>query len=102
VVQGGPDAISPWGQVTVLGRVKQPGRVNIPPTKDLTVSAAIQNAGGLDSSAKDSAIRVTRRLDDGTYQTMDVDLRAVGARGARANDLILRDGDVVFVPQMMF
>jgi hypothetical protein len=35
-----PDAVSPWGSVTVLGRVKQPGRIAIPPTMDLTVSAA--------------------------------------------------------------
>lgn len=102
VMEQGTDAISPWGYVTVLGRVKRSGRVSIPPTKDMTVSAAIQRAGGLDSSARDSAIRVTRRKDDGTFETVQVDLRSVGSRGATGNDLMLRHGDVVFVPEMIF
>jgi protein involved in polysaccharide export with SLBB domain len=38
------EGISPWGFVTVLGRVKEPGRVAIPATRDLTVSGAIQQA----------------------------------------------------------
>jgi hypothetical protein len=32
IVDERPDAISPWGSVNVLGRVRAPGRVNIPPT----------------------------------------------------------------------
>ncbi len=96
------DAASPWGYVTVLGKVKRPGRVNIPATQDLTVSDAIQRAGGLDSSAKDSAIRVSREKPDGTAESLDVNLRAVGSRGESRNDLTLEPGDVVFVPQMIF
>jgi polysaccharide export outer membrane protein len=102
VMEKGGDAASPWGYVTVLGRVKNPGRVKIPPTRDLTVSAAVQQAGGFEKSAKDSGIRVSRPRDDGTSETLEVDLRAVGARGAAVNDLILNPGDVVFVPEMIF
>ena len=96
------DAVSPWGHVTVLGRVKKPGRVNMPPTQDLTVSDAIQRAGGLDTSAKDSAIRVTRQRRNGLSEAIEVDLRAFGSRGQVKNDLILQSGDVVFVPEMIF
>ena len=96
------DLVSPWGYVTVLGRVKNPGRVSIPPTQDLTVSGAIQKAGGLDTSAKDTSIRVTRQLPEGRTKQFDVDLRKVGSTGQVREDLILTPGDVVFVPEMMF
>jgi polysaccharide export outer membrane protein len=97
-----PDAISPWGSVVVLGRVRTPGRVNIPPTQDLTVSAAIQQAGGLDSSAKESAIRVTRRKADGKTERFTVDLSTIGKRGHAENDLSLKPGDLIFIPERVF
>jgi protein involved in polysaccharide export with SLBB domain len=96
------DLISPWGYVTVLGRVKTPGRVNIPPTQDLTVSSAIQQAGGLDTSARDSAIKITRRNIQGQSEQYEVNLRNVGSKGYVQDDLLLKSGDVVFVPEMIF
>ena len=96
------DMVSPWGYVTVLGRVKNPGRVSIPPTQDMTISGAIQKAGGLDTSAKDSAIKITRQLPGGKSAQYEVDLRSVGSRGRVHDDLILKPGDVVFVSEMMF
>ncbi len=98
----GPESASPWGYVTVLGRVTKSGRISIPPTRDLTVSGAIQQAGGLSSSALDTAIRVSRRLADGDMATREVNLRAVGARGAVDQDLVLQPGDIVFVPERIF
>ena len=92
----------PWGFVSVLGRVKRPGRVAIPPTRDLTVSSAIQDAGGFDSSARITAIRVTRRMHDGSTQTFDVNMREIGRRGRTDEDIRLQPGDMVFVPEMLF
>ena len=92
----------PWGFVTVLGRVKRQGRVPIPPTRDLTVSSAIQQAGGFDTSARVTAIRVTRKRDDGNTQTFDVNMRNVGRRGRTDEDIRLFPNDVVFVPEMLF
>lgn len=97
-----PDAMSPWGSVTVLGRVKQPGRVSIPPTMDLTVSAAIQRSGGFDSSARKTAIRVTRRGSDGKADIKEINIEAVGRRGEVGHDIVLEPNDVVFVPEMVF
>jgi len=94
--------ISPWGYVTVLGTVKEPGKVRIPPTQDLTVSMAIQQAGGFDKSAKDTAIRITRKGADGTHTQYDINLRNVGSRGELKNDMPLQPGDIVYVPEMMF
>jgi polysaccharide export outer membrane protein len=96
------EGTSPWGHVTVLGRVKRPGRVNIPPTRDLTLSMAIQLAGGYDTSAKDSGILVTRRCPDGSTTTREFNLNAVGSRGRVENDVALSPGDVVYVPVLYF
>ena len=101
VQDAGMDSSSPWGSVTVMGRVKKPGRVAIPATRDLTVSMAVQQAGSFDTSAKDTAIRVTRRLANGETVSLKVNLHAVGALGKVGEDIVLKPGDVVFVPELM-
>ena len=96
------DGISPWGFVTVLGRVKTPGRVSIPATNDMTLTLAIQCAGGLDTSAKQSAIRITRQTNDGKKTVLKVDINRVGAKGRGEEDLALHPGDVIYVPETIF
>ena len=96
------EGISPWGYVTVLGRVKKPGRIPIPATRDLTLSRAIQQAGGLDTSARDTAIRITHKNAEGKVDTRELDLHAVGSRGELENDVVLSSEDVVFVPELIF
>jgi polysaccharide export outer membrane protein len=100
-IEQGDTAVSPWGYVTILGRVKKPGQVNIPPTSDLTVSRAVQLAGGLDTSANNSAIIVTRKVGNANKQ-FEVNLDRVGAMGLIKEDIILIPGDVVYVPEMIF
>ena len=96
------EGLSPWGSVTVLGRVKKPGRVSLPATRDLTLSTAIQQAGGYDTSAKENAIRITRKRPGGGIRTWQVDLRSVGAEGLIENDVLLEPDDVVFIPELIF
>jgi protein involved in polysaccharide export with SLBB domain len=90
---------SPWGYVTVLGHVAKPGKVPIPATRDLTVSGAVQLAGGLGPSAKDSAIMLTRRLESGETVRSTINLRALAKRGDLEEDAPVRSGDVVYVPE---
>lgn len=96
------EGISPWGFVTVLGRVKEPGRIVIPATRDLTVSGAIQQAGGFATSAKDNAILVTRVLPEGKTESRTINLKAVGTGGRLDDDIVLEADDVVFVPEAIF
>lgn len=98
----GSGEISPWGFITVLGRVRTPGRVAIPATRDLTVSGAIQKAGGFDTSAKMNAILVSRPQPDGKIETRTVNLNAVGKSGRLEEDIVLEADDVVYVPESMF
>ena len=100
LMESGAAALSPWGYVTVLGRVKEPGQVNVPPTRELTVSRAIQLAGGLDTSARSRAIRVTRTRGHST-ERFEVDLERIGARGQTQDDVRLMPGDVVYVPEVV-
>lgn len=91
-------ASSPWGYVTVLGRVRKPGHVNLPPTRDMTVSSAIQGADGFDTSANVTAIRITRTGKDQTKTKIKVNINRIGEDG----DVRLRAGDVVYVPERVF
>ena len=98
----GSEGLSPWGFVTVLGKVKTPGRVAIPATRDMTVSSAIQKAGGFASSAKENAILVTRSLPNGRAETRTINLMAVGTAGKLDEDIILEANDVVYVQEAIF
>lgn len=89
--------VSPWGTVTVLGEVANPGPVNMPSTMDLTVTKVIQAAGGLKPFADRTKIKVTRCDKDGKQTKTFVDLNEIGKEGRIDKDMLLRSGDVVYV-----
>ena len=92
----------PWGYVTVLGRVNDPGRVRIPATRDLTITQCIQKTGGFIKYAKKSSILITRRdPETGKAKEFSVDFkRMAGSKDDK--DLLLKSGDVVYVPEVLF
>jgi protein involved in polysaccharide export with SLBB domain len=100
--EDGSGMSSPWGSVTVLGRVRKPGRVNLPPTKDMTVSGAIQGADGFDTSANLTTVRITRIGPDGSKTKLTVNLNRIGEDGDAGRDVRLQAGDVIFVPERVF
>lgn len=94
--------VSPWGTVTVLGEVARPGPVNMPPTMDLTVTKVLQEAGGCKPFADKSAILVTRRNKDMSLTKTKVDINEIGKDGRIDKDMLLRAGDVVWVPETWY
>ena len=94
--------MSPWGTVTVLGEVAMPGPVNMPSTMDLTVTKVLQSAGGLRPFANKSKIRVSRCDKDGKKSTYIIDLIEIGEKGRIEKDIVLRAGDVVWVPETWY
>ncbi|MCC5847616.1 MAG: polysaccharide biosynthesis/export family protein [Verrucomicrobia bacterium] len=95
--------MSPWGYVTMIGRVGSEGPIAIPPTRNMTLSGAIKSAGGLGSSANATSISVFRpNLEENRVRRISVDLRSVGRRGNHEEDILLKAGDVVFVPERIF
>jgi len=89
--------VSPWGTVTVLGEVGNPGPVNMPATMDLTVTKVLQAAGGLRPFADKTNIRVSRCDKDGVQTRTTVNLNEIGKDGRIDKDMSLRAGDVVYV-----
>jgi len=102
IYQAGQDMVSPWGTVTVLGEVGRPGPVDMPSTMDLRVTRALQLAGGASALADKRAIRVTRCDKDGKQTKTIVDLVQIGEEGRPDKDMLLKAGDVVWVPMCWY
>ena len=95
------DGISPYGQVLVQGRVGREGWVNIPPTRNLRLSHAIQRCGGFAASALRRKVLVLRRRD-GKIERHVIDFKAIGKNGELENDILLEPNDVIFVDESSF
>ena len=98
----GSGVVSPWGTVTVMGEVANPGPVNIPSTMELPVTKALQLAGGVKPFADKTHVRVSRCDRDGRQTRTIVDLNEIGQDGRVDKDMILRAGDVVWVPETWY
>lgn len=96
----GPDMQSPWGTVRVMGQVNRSGPVNVPQTRDLTLTRALQLAGGVTPLGNQSKVQITRRRVDGKEtHTKTIDLEQIG-KGKIEDDILLQADDVIFVPEI--
>ena len=94
--------VSPWGTVTVLGEVGNPGPVNMPATMDMTVTKVLQVAGGVKPFANKTKIIVTRCDKDGNQTRTRINLNEIGEDGRFDKDMILKAGDVIYVPETWY
>ena len=94
--------VSPYGTVTVLGEVGRPGPVDVPPTMDLRLTKALQMAGGANAIANKRHVQVTRCDKDGKQTKTIVDLVEIGEDGRPDKDMLLKPGDVVWVPMSWY
>jgi polysaccharide export outer membrane protein len=86
--------------VYVLGQVKSAGAYAVPYGYPLTVSKVIALSGGLGTYARYTRVVVTRRGEKKT-QIFSVNLGAV-FEGKLEEDMELKPGDTVFVPERRF
>jgi protein involved in polysaccharide export with SLBB domain len=93
---------SPWGSVLVMGSVQRPGPVNMPPTRDLTVTRALMAAGNPTPLADKARIRVSRREKDGKITRYFIDVVEIGKGGRTELDIQLKSGDVIWVPDTWY
>ena len=93
---------SPWGSVLVMGSVQRPGPVNMPPTRDLTVTRALMAAGNPTPMADKTRIRVSRREKDGKITRYFIDVVEIGKGGRTELDIQLKSGDVIWVPDTWY
>ncbi len=84
-------------RVFVMGRVTRPGAVKAKLSEGITLFQAIADAGGLAEGAKESRITITRKDRSGREQKIKVNLKDI-IKG-RKKDIVLQEGDVVYVPE---
>jgi polysaccharide export outer membrane protein len=84
-------------RVFVMGRVNKPGAIKSKLSEGVTLFQAIADAGGLAEGAKESAITITRKDKAGKEQKIKVNLRDI-IKGKK-KDIVLQEGDVVYVPE---
>ena len=83
--------------VTVLGQVRDPGVFKLSADRQLTLVEALGMAGGMTRIA--NAKKVTLKRGDGSG-TRIINVRDITS--GRAADVVLKDGDVINVPEGLF
>lgn len=87
------------GKVLVVGRVKLPGPVEIPPGEEFTVGKAILKAGGFTDFANMKRVQIVRKTREGATQTIEVNLRNVFEGGRLEEDVPVQPNDLIIVPK---
>lgn len=90
-------------EVFVLGQVRTPGKITLPiEAADISLVQAISLAGGFTRIAKGDSVQITRRLPDGTEQSVTIDASAmIDGRGSKSG-FSIQPNDVIFVPERIF
>lgn len=92
---------SPWGTVIVQGSVLRPGQVNIPPTRDVTLTRALMFSGNITPLGDKTKVLISRRDQEGKLRKLTVNIERI-AKGDLEWDITLRAGDVIWVPETLF
>ncbi|MBD1912802.1 MULTISPECIES: polysaccharide biosynthesis/export family protein [unclassified Leptolyngbya] len=91
-------------RVGVVGQVNRPGvytvAANATDTQRFTVTQAIQNAGGITQLANVRGIEVRRPQSNGRDENISIDLWSFLQTGDLSEDLVLRDGDTLVIPEV--
>jgi polysaccharide export outer membrane protein len=85
--------------VKVLGQVDKAGAVEIPTDKPLKLLDAIALAGGFTRLADRRHVTLTRANADGTSATTEINADAILQSKEGSDTWVLREGDVIFVPE---
>jgi polysaccharide biosynthesis/export protein len=87
-------------EIAIAGEVERPGSYTVPIQNSQfpTLTQVLQAAGGIRLSANLGQVQVRRSGTGGSQQTINVDLRQLIQTGDPQFDLVLRDGDNIFIP----
>lgn len=95
VFRPGPYTVTGTARTGEAGLPGGSGSSAIPPT----VTRAIQVAGGIKPEANIREVEVYRRTRDGREQRINANLWNLLAEGQITEDLVLQEGDTVFIPK---
>lgn len=94
------EEVSSHRQVTIIGEVNNPGNYAFPEDRNLTLIEAISLAGGFTRYASIGGTRVIRTHKSGKKTALKADVK--GILNAKKEDLILRPGDLIMIPERFF
>ena len=89
---------SPKNAVFVMGEVRNPGTIPLEQEGGYTILQVLARAGGFSQFAKPSRTVIIREEGSGK-QIIPVDVQKIIDNPQEAKDVVLKPGDVVFVPQ---
>lgn len=89
--------VNATGRIMVLGEVNLPGVYFMQP--DLTVMEAIMKAGGYDKDDARLKSVMLLRGGPGNPQVIRLNLHKMITKGDRSDDLMIKPGDMVYVPK---
>jgi len=92
--------VARYGAISVLGQVKRPGNYSF--AKGLTAVDAVAKAGGFTDIASQNAVKVIRESKDGKRETFTVPVASILQTGDKRKDVMLKEGDIVSVPESFF
>lgn len=89
--------------VTVIGAVHRPGPHVVGPTNTesldiLTLSRAIQQAGGITQTADIRRVQIRRKTKAGETQTIAINLWKLLQAGDESQDIPIQSGDTIIIP----
>jgi polysaccharide biosynthesis/export protein len=90
--------------VNVVGKVKFPARVELPPEEQWTIKDVITKCGGFDDTARGTGVRLTRIMPDGSAKTFTLDVQSAILGKDKASSsadaaFIVEPGDDIYVPE---
>lgn len=99
---GGPGyVIETMGYITIYGQVIRQGKYEFAQEDELTASQAILRAGGFAPFAKDTKVKIIRRVPGRGSVTIFVNLRDVMTKGRLDKDIPILPGDVIIVDEKL-
>ena len=84
--------------VRVLGSVNRPGVVDMPPEREMTLTEAIALANGVSRLGNPKSITIKRVDEGGQTQQFEVNFNRI-LMNANSKDIILQEGDTIWVPE---
>ena len=87
---------------TVAGRVRHPGRIELPRQQRLPLQTVLQLAGGLDPLAAATQVKLARTQPDGSTRVYTLKLQADGrtrAAGSGDAEFPVEPDDAIYVPE---
>ena len=89
-------------KIYVVGEISRPGAITIPQDEVFTVGKAIIIAGGFTEFAKEKKVKLVRFKSSGEREVRIIDAVKVIKEGHLEEDVEVKDGDWVIVPQCLF